>query len=291
MPVSTIGPSPSLDANRLDEERAVEYAARASQALALQDTLTEVASATEDLTRVPGPSTPKLPQVILANLCESEIAFRNTQIEKTAASIQESANRSQIHHQAVMEKKLEEMEVEYNPSWYDWLLDGATVLAASASIVVGGALVSTGLPPAMYIGAGAIAAGVGTIGSLVWHQIGGDPLLSRGVNLTMSGISLMLLSSSYFFYAHMLPGLITTIVMSTYAVTSACAEASKGYLEKIRQDIAVAIEEFSQRLKMGELFRTEELEVLQMHAQASLDVSKALIEASQTITQANLVRA
>lgn len=258
----------------------------------LQDTLATLSSSVV-ATDIPAPTKPKLPQLVLAEILESQTEFRTQQIEATMESVMLSTKRSSKTHQEVLGKKLEEADIHFEPTWWDWALDGLYTVAAAASIVVGGTLISTGAPPAVYAGVGLVGSGVATIGSLVWHHVGGDAYLSRGLGLALSGVSLTLLGSSYFLYAHLMPGIITTIVTSTYAVTTATNEVTRGWLEKLSQDIRVAIETFTHRLKMDEFFRTGELEKLQMHAKESLAVSKTLTSAAEQLNHATtaIVRA
>ncbi|MCH9613597.1 MAG: hypothetical protein SP1CHLAM54_06020 [Chlamydiia bacterium] len=241
-----------------------------------------------------GPSKPNLPpQVRLAQIADEQGVYSQWQIQQAMDSIKRSSTQVAEQHRLSFEAKKAEAEIEYTPTWWDWAFDAVYAVTAAASIVVGGTLLVSGLPPAMAAGGALVGAGIASLGTIVMNQIGGDTHLARGLGMAFSGVSLLLLGSTYFFYSHLMPALVTSILTSTYAVTAACNEVTKGVLQKSAEEIKALLSAYNHKLQLGELFRQQEVQKMQETAKESLDVSKALTDASESLDRAktSIIRA
>lgn len=260
----------------------------------LSPTIDTLATASPSaICRLEGPSKPTLPQFRLAQIADEQAAFGDWSMQEAVNSIRRSSTQAAEHHRQVFEAKKAEAAIEYNPTWWDWALDGIYAVTAAASVVIGGTLLATGVPPAMAAGGALVGAGIASLGTIIMHQIGGDTHWTRGLGLAFSGVSLLLLGSTYFFYSHLLPALVSSILTSTCAVLGACNEVTKGVLQKSAEEIKALLFAYNHKIQLGDLLREQEIQKMQEAAKDTLNASSGLTEASERINNAttSIIRA
>lgn len=175
------------------------------------------------------PSQPTLPlPLILIQAIEDTEKAANA-LMKCAMLRLEIFNDKIASERALQGEKIQETSAKMSTSdTWSTLQDVAMMLTAAASMVVGGILMSSALPPTMYVGGALVGSGVATMAGMVMKRMGYSPYITGALGLTSAALSI---AGGFYGAAQLsahLPQMIMTIVNTGMGILTGVTSMGKG---------------------------------------------------------------